>query len=93
MQGTVGQLWEAPQPGHSVREAEPFLAVAGQSLGNLQMSRAQCFPCACNNAVQEGPELPDESCWFSLLPCQPQGDLCRAEPPPAAPRGTVEPSG
>lgn len=87
MQGTVGQPWEAPQPRHSVREAEPLLAVAGQSLGHLQMSRARCFPCACNNAVQEGPELPDESCWFSLLPCQPQGDLCRAEPPQQLPGG------
>ena len=48
-------------------------AAAGLSLGNPQMSRAWHFPSAFNNAVQEGLELPDESCCFSLPPCRPQG--------------------
>lgn len=45
------------------------MVAARLSLGNLQLSRARRFPSAFNNVVQEGPELPDESCWFSLPPC------------------------
>jgi len=51
-----------------VREAELLVAVAGLSLGNPQLSRARCFPSAFNKAAQKGLELPDESCWFSVLP-------------------------